>query len=223
MEAEAFRHHRYNSESPTAMYVDDDEEESASAALEEQRHIQEQDKRLRELEEWEANSALLSPEYEVRNELVKIDYRKLLNDTGLFLHGTEVGKFIEEDHFAYYCSMTPKIECPDCEEVVKIPVADKSEKTKQKKESGKGREVREEKKYLSIKTNVLIPYDKPTCKSCKKESEVIVECVVCQLTVRGLKALCALCGHGGHPDHVSQWFSVRSECPTGCGCFCVGN
>ena len=41
-------------------------------------------------------------------------------------------------------------------------------------------------------------------------------CAICRLPVRGTYVWCQGCGHGGHFDHMSQWFSTQSLCPTGC-------
>lgn len=41
-------------------------------------------------------------------------------------------------------------------------------------------------------------------------------CVCSQLTVFGVHVWCQGCGHGGHMDHMQDWFSKNSVCPSGC-------
>ncbi|RKP34894.1 WD40-repeat-containing domain protein, partial [Dimargaris cristalligena] len=56
-----------------------------------------------------------------------------------------------------------------------------------------------------------------TCPACRK---IISQCVVCHLPVRGHVVWCRGCGHGGHVDHMANWFSKQTLCPTGCGHDC---
>lgn len=36
----------------------------------------------------------------------------------------------------------------------------------------------------------------------------------------GMSNFCLYCGHGGHTQHLAEWFSKETKCPTGCGCDC---
>lgn len=56
------------------------------------------------------------------------------------------------------------------------------------------------------------------CENCKKATST---CALCRIPVKGSLAWCAGCGHGGHSQHMRQWFSSESACPTGCGHICV--
>jgi hypothetical protein len=55
------------------------------------------------------------------------------------------------------------------------------------------------------------------CSACHS---AVVQCAICQQTIRGIAYFCPLCGHGGHADHMRTWFERRSECAAGCGCRC---
>ncbi|XP_060562640.1 GATOR complex protein WDR24-like isoform X2 [Ruditapes philippinarum] len=55
------------------------------------------------------------------------------------------------------------------------------------------------------------------CDRCKN---IINQCCVCHLPVKGLFLWCQGCSHGGHLQHVKDWFSRNAECPTGCGHVC---
>ena len=37
----------------------------------------------------------------------------------------------------------------------------------------------------------------------------------------GLSNFCLACGHGGHSEHMMSWFETETQCPSGCGCYCV--
>ncbi|CAM9157136.1 unnamed protein product [Chrysoparadoxa australica] len=70
-------------------------------------------------------------------------------------------------------------------------------------------------------------------KACQKCQEFSVRCSLCHLTARGMASFCFKCGHGGassavasytgltrssitgHVNHLEQWFSQHSSCPTG--------
>lgn len=67
-------------------------------------------------------------------------------------------------------------------------------------------------KVLSPKTHA--------CRSCNSYA---FQCSICTNSVRGLFTVCFSCGHGGHFEHLMQWFSEHSVCPTGCGCKCNFN
>ncbi|GKZ00061.1 hypothetical protein MPSEU_000959500 [Mayamaea pseudoterrestris] len=56
------------------------------------------------------------------------------------------------------------------------------------------------------------------CESCRNFA---FRCVICDTAVRGLFTICDACGHGGHVRHLTSWFALHEECPTGCGCLCV--
>jgi len=56
------------------------------------------------------------------------------------------------------------------------------------------------------------------CSSCH---DFAFRCSICDCAVRGLFTFCEKCGHGGHMNHMTDWFSKKSSCPTGCGCFCA--
>lgn len=55
------------------------------------------------------------------------------------------------------------------------------------------------------------------CDRCKM---ITNKCCVCSLPVKGLFMWCQGCSHGGHLQHVKDWFSRNTECPTGCGHIC---
>ena len=61
----------------------------------------------------------------------------------------------------------------------------------------------------------------PNTKVCNNCNSYAFKCSICTNPVRGLFTVCFICGHGGHLDHVRQWFSENSVCPTGCGCSCI--
>ncbi|XP_073969024.1 WD repeat domain 24 isoform X1 [Rhodnius prolixus] len=42
-------------------------------------------------------------------------------------------------------------------------------------------------------------------------------CSVCHQTVHGLYVWCQGCMHGGHIDHMKDWITNNTYCPTGCG------
>lgn len=56
---------------------------------------------------------------------------------------------------------------------------------------------------------------------CMKCSLIALNCVICNIGVRGSANACLVCGHGGHTSHLEQWFSKNEVCPTGCGCKCL--
>jgi len=56
------------------------------------------------------------------------------------------------------------------------------------------------------------------CSSC---NSFLFRCVVCETACKGLFTYCLYCGHGGHASHLFDYFQLRQECPTGCGCRCV--
>lgn len=58
----------------------------------------------------------------------------------------------------------------------------------------------------------------PMCKDCNR---IMTQCSVCQQRVSGLYIWCQGCGHGGHLQHLEEWFSQHSVCPTGCLHQCV--
>ncbi|GFG32156.1 hypothetical protein Cfor_09334, partial [Coptotermes formosanus] len=57
-----------------------------------------------------------------------------------------------------------------------------------------------------------------SCLMCKR---LVLQCSVCNLSVRGLSNFCLACGHGGHSEHMMSWFETETQCPTGCGCNCM--
>ncbi|KHN86444.1 WD repeat-containing protein 24 [Toxocara canis] len=69
-------------------------------------------------------------------------------------------------------------------------------------------------KCKAVSTNVS-----PICKKCLRKFNFT--CAVCAMPVRGVWGWCRECRHGGHPEHLAQWFSTDSHCPTGCGHLCV--
>ena len=56
------------------------------------------------------------------------------------------------------------------------------------------------------------------CRSCQ---DFAFKCSICENGVRGLFTVCESCGHGGHMVHITSWFANHTQCPSGCGCFCV--
>ncbi|XP_076222881.1 WD repeat domain 59 isoform X2 [Nomia melanderi] len=58
----------------------------------------------------------------------------------------------------------------------------------------------------------------PQCINCKR---LALECVICHISVRGPSNFCIFCGHGGHTQHLAEWFTNETLCPTGCGCCCL--
>ncbi|OAD54322.1 WD repeat-containing protein 59 [Eufriesea mexicana] len=58
----------------------------------------------------------------------------------------------------------------------------------------------------------------PQCINCKR---LALECVICHISVRGPSNFCIFCGHGGHTQHLATWFTSKTLCPTGCGCYCL--
>jgi hypothetical protein len=63
----------------------------------------------------------------------------------------------------------------------------------------------------------------PKTKICPTCNVYAFQCSICTNSVRGLYTVCFLCGHGGHFEHLMQWFSEQTVCPTGCGCSCTFN
>ncbi|KAG2177202.1 hypothetical protein INT43_007859 [Umbelopsis isabellina] len=57
--------------------------------------------------------------------------------------------------------------------------------------------------------------------ACDKCHKLLNPCSVCHQTVRGLYVWCQGCNHGGHLGHMRDWFSMKSQCPTGCGHTCT--
>ncbi|KAA8900006.1 hypothetical protein FN846DRAFT_165029 [Sphaerosporella brunnea] len=60
------------------------------------------------------------------------------------------------------------------------------------------------------------------CKACKRR-QVTMNCVVCEVIVKGLYGACLRCGHVAHATCWRGWW-MESEvmgCPTGCGCVCL--
>ena len=55
------------------------------------------------------------------------------------------------------------------------------------------------------------------CQSCR---DFAFRCSICETAVKGLFTFCDMCKHGGHLNHLVNWFSNNSFCPTGCGCQC---
>ncbi|XP_012274649.1 GATOR complex protein WDR24 isoform X2 [Orussus abietinus] len=45
-------------------------------------------------------------------------------------------------------------------------------------------------------------------------------CSVCHQVVHGVYVWCQGCMHGGHVMHMSEWFHINRQCPTGCGHAC---
>jgi len=45
---------------------------------------------------------------------------------------------------------------------------------------------------------------------------VLSTCAICEEAVRGVYVWCQGCGHGGHIEHMENWFSTTTTCPTGC-------
>ncbi len=56
------------------------------------------------------------------------------------------------------------------------------------------------------------------CQHCK---DFAFRCSICDNAVRGLFTFCEICKHGGHLNHIVDWFSNKTLCPTGCGCLCT--
>ena len=56
------------------------------------------------------------------------------------------------------------------------------------------------------------------CRSCQ---EFAFKCTICEQAVRGLSIVCSACGHGGHVVHMTAWFSMHTQCASGCGCLCT--
>ncbi|VDM43337.1 unnamed protein product [Toxocara canis] len=59
------------------------------------------------------------------------------------------------------------------------------------------------------------------CQKCKAVSTNVSPICKNAMPVRGVWGWCRECRHGGHPEHLAQWFSTDSHCPTGCGHLCV--
>jgi hypothetical protein len=55
------------------------------------------------------------------------------------------------------------------------------------------------------------------CYNCNVDA---FSCSICQTSIKGIGYFCPSCGHGGHPSHMKEWFELRGECATGCGCRC---
>jgi len=62
--------------------------------------------------------------------------------------------------------------------------------------------------------NKKLDQDNPKCPNCKKA--VKNPCSICNHPVQGLYVWCQQCGHGGHLDHMTEWFTSNTLCPTGC-------
>ncbi|KAI5846190.1 hypothetical protein BZA05DRAFT_377720 [Tricharina praecox] len=64
------------------------------------------------------------------------------------------------------------------------------------------------------------------CKVCKRR-QVTMNCVVCEVIIKGLYGACLKCGHVAHATCWRGWFdgvgtnSLDRGCPTGCGCVCL--
>jgi hypothetical protein len=61
------------------------------------------------------------------------------------------------------------------------------------------------------------------CKKCKRR-QVSMNCVVCEVVVKGLYGACLKCGHVAHAQCWRSWWmevGERMGCPTGCGCVCL--
>jgi len=64
------------------------------------------------------------------------------------------------------------------------------------------------------------------CKACKRR-QVTMNCVICEVIVKGLYGACLNCGHVAHATCWRGWFegvgaaSQDRGCPTGCGCACL--
>lgn len=56
--------------------------------------------------------------------------------------------------------------------------------------------------------------------SCSICQAPLLNCVLCQLPVKGSATVCLQCGHGGHTLHMKHWFEKSSVCASGCGCEC---
>ena len=56
------------------------------------------------------------------------------------------------------------------------------------------------------------------CRTCQ---DYAFRCSICDQAVRGLFTVCDICNHGGHVEHMKSWFTLHSQCPTGCGCHCT--
>ncbi|KAJ8920742.1 hypothetical protein NQ315_004881 [Exocentrus adspersus] len=72
--------------------------------------------------------------------------------------------------------------------------------------------------FLTDCKNCLKPAKNCICNTCKNFS---LNCIVCHLSVRGSANCCMICGHGGHTSCLSEWFSIKNYCLTGCGCHCL--
>ncbi|XP_063236858.1 GATOR2 complex protein WDR59 isoform X2 [Bacillus rossius redtenbacheri] len=57
-----------------------------------------------------------------------------------------------------------------------------------------------------------------SCYHCRR---LVLQCAVCNVSVRGSSNYCLVCGHGGHTAHMTAWFETESSCPAGCGCDCL--
>ena len=72
---------------------------------------------------------------------------------------------------------------------------------------------------------------KGECNACKRR-QATMTCVVCEVIIKGLYGPCLKCGHVAHAECHREWFQgldggeglvdARS-CPTGCGCYCLGD
>ncbi|XP_046619943.1 GATOR complex protein WDR59 isoform X1 [Neodiprion virginianus] len=58
----------------------------------------------------------------------------------------------------------------------------------------------------------------PQCNNCR---QLAFQCAICHISVRGPSNVCVVCGHGGHTEHLAAWFTTKTLCPTGCGCYCL--
>ena len=55
------------------------------------------------------------------------------------------------------------------------------------------------------------------CEHCQSRYNL---CSLCHSPVSELYVWCQVCSHGGHLSCLKDWFSVESECCSGCGHFC---
>lgn len=66
-------------------------------------------------------------------------------------------------------------------------------------------------------------YDNKYCTNfkCNRCNRISLNCIICNLPIKGSTNHCEKCGHGGHTMHMLEWFQMHTQCPTGCGCNCL--
>ncbi|KAL7273734.1 hypothetical protein RUND412_003394 [Rhizina undulata] len=140
---------------------------------------------------------LLSPEHTLYHHLYRLHYADILHAFSLPLHRLEILKF------------NPP---PPAPEDVDISFS-------RRRNEWDGLEIAGH----CCKCGAVLDVTKGArgeCKACKRR-QVTMNCVVCEVIVKGLYAACLKCGHVSHAEcHEGWWKRGREECPSGCGCRC---